>query len=220
MKHILTILLVFLITGSSLMAQKIQVTEDKKRINGSNREVLFVEIPNVQDKDVEKAWKNLMKDYDAEKVKSRKEVFADNVLIPPVSNNTIDVYARAEENNGQVEFYVAVDLGGAYMGSDHPDEISAMKSIIEDFAVKLAKEAYEEMQEGKADAVEDIQKEIESLNKGKEHLQKKNEKYQEKIEDNLEEIQELEKALEEQKKLLEDAQKELKQVKKNASKVD
>ncbi len=219
MKKIL-IVLVCLMAGSNLMAQKIKVNEDKKRINGSKREVLSVEIPNVEDKDVEKAWKNLMKDYDAEKVKSRKEVFADNALIPSVSNNTIDVYARAEENKSNVEFYVAVDLGGAYMGSDHPEEKSAMKSIIESFAVRLAKEAYEEIQEGRADAVEDIQKEIESLNKNKEHLQKKNEKYQEKIEDNLEEIQELEKDLEKQKELLEEAQNKLKEVKKDASKVD
>ncbi|MDA3820372.1 MAG: hypothetical protein PF590_07945 [Candidatus Delongbacteria bacterium] len=220
MKRILTILLMCLIAGSSLMAQKIQVKEDKKGINGSKRDVLYVEIPKVEGKDVEKAWEDLMKDYDAEKVKSRKEIFADNAHITSVADQAVDVYAKIEEKNGMVEFYVAVDLGGAYMGSDHPAEQSAMKSIVRDFAQQVAKEAFEELQEEKAEVVEDIEKEIKSIQKDKEHLEKKNEKYQENIEENLEEIEELEKELEEQNKLLEEAQKKVKKVNKNASKID
>ncbi|MEA3448413.1 MAG: hypothetical protein U9Q98_08210 [Bacteroidota bacterium] len=220
MKQILTILLVCLIAGSNLMAQKIQVKEDKKRINGSKREVLYVEIPKVEGKAVEKAWEDLMKDYDAEKVKSRKEIFADNAHITSVADQVVDVYAKIDEKNELVEFFVAVDLGGAYMGSDHPAEQSAMKSIVQNFAQQVAKEAFEELKEEKAEMVEDIEKEIESIQKDKEHLEKKNEKYQEKIEDNLEEIEKLKKELEEQNKLLEEAQKEVKEVKKNASKID
>ncbi|MFO7789698.1 MAG: hypothetical protein ACQES1_01070 [Bacteroidota bacterium] len=214
-----TILLTILMVGN-LMAQKIEVKEDKRRINKSRREVLLVKIPGTEEKTVEKAWKDLMKDYDADKVKRRKEVFADNVLIPTVTNNTVDVYARAKENDGFIEFYVAVDLGGAYMGSDHPDEKSAMKTVIRDFAVQIAAEAYGEIIEDREDLVEDIEDEIKDLNKDKEHLEKKNEKYREKIEDNVKEIEDIEKELEEQTETLEEAQKKLKEINKKHSKID
>ncbi|MGC9332119.1 MAG: hypothetical protein ACP5DZ_09640 [Bacteroidales bacterium] len=205
MKRILTILLLCLITVSSLMAQNTKVKEDKKRINGSKREVLYVVIPNAEDKDVEKAWKDIMKNYNAEKVKGRKEIFADNAMITSVADHAVDVYARVDKKDNLVEFYIAVDLGGAYMGSDHPAEQRAMKTIVQNFAQQVAKEAFEKLREEKAKMVKDLEKE-------KKHLEKKNEQYQGKIEDNLKEIENLKKELEKQNKLLEEAQKNLKQM--------
>lgn len=216
----LTIILLTIFIVGNLMAQDIEVKEDKRRINKSRREVLLVEIPGAESKTVEKAWKDLMKDYDADKVKRRKEVFADNVLIPTVTDNTIDVYARAKENNDIIEFYIAVDLGGAYMGSDHPDKQSAMKKVIRDFAVQITTEAYGEIIEDREDLVEDIEDEIEDLNKDKAHLEKKNEKYREKIEDNVKDIEDIEKELEEQTESLKEAQKKLKEINKKRSKID
>ncbi|MFP4663057.1 MAG: hypothetical protein ACLFM1_01395 [Bacteroidales bacterium] len=212
MKRIMLILLMLVFLIGSASAQKIKVEEDEKKINGSKRDVLLVEIPQTDQKTVEKAWKKRMKDHDAESFKSKKEMFADNVLIESVTDNTIDIYARAEENNEYVEFYVAVDLGGAYMDSEHDSEQTAMKRFIENFASGIALEAYQEMLDDQKGILKDLNKEIKSLANDKEHYEKKIEKYQDKIEDHEADIKDVEKEMEKQQELLEDEEKKLKEM--------
>ncbi len=220
MKHIVILMTALIFTFGNILAQEIKVEEDTKKINGNKQPVLIVEIPKVEQKTVEKEWKNLMKrDYDAESFKSRKEMFADNVLIEPVSDNTIDVYARAEEKKDYIELYVGVDLGGAFMTSEHSKEQEAMKSVIKQFAVRIASEAYQEIVDEQAEIMEDVKDEIEDINDQKEHLNKEIEKYQEKIKENKSEIEDITKNLDEKAEALKEAEKKLEDLKKEASKI-
>ena len=218
MKKLSLLLIASLITFT-LFSQRIDVQTKTKKINKDKHTVAFVVIPHTDDKTVEKEWKRLMKDYDAEDVKRRKEVFADNVLIPKITDNTIDIYAKAEEKNENVEFYVAVDLGGIFLDESNEEQLNTLKSIVKKFAVSIASEAYEDILDDQKDVVEDINKEIEDLTDDKEHLKKKNEKYREKIEENDEEKEELSKEMEDQTKKLKEEQKKLEKLKKEVSKI-
>ena len=97
-------------------AQKIEVKEDKANLGGAKNPVLTVVISEADKSTVEKAWKSLMKDYNA-KVSGKDEMFSDNATITDISANTIDVYSTAEEKNSTILFTVAFDLGGAFISS-------------------------------------------------------------------------------------------------------
>lgn len=211
-----TIIIVFTIPT---MAQKLEVTETNSKFDKTSRSALMVEIPYTDQKTVEKEWKKLMKDYNPEKFKSRKEMFADNATIDRLSENTVDVYAKVDEKKDIVTLFVAVDLGGAFLSSSDGDKIQVMKGIVRDFAIKLVKEIYDEKIKEQEKNVEDVEKEVEGAKDNKAHLEKEIESYKQKIEDNELEIEKLTKTIEDQSKTLEDEQKVLDEIKKEAAKI-
>jgi chromosome segregation ATPase len=211
-----TIIIVFTIPT---MAQKLEVTETNSKFDKTSRPALMVEIPYTDQSTVEKEWKKLMKDYNPEKFKSRKEMFADNATIDRLSENTVDVYAKVDEKKDIVTLFVAVDLGGAFLSSSDGDKIQVMKGIVRDFAIKLVKEIYDEKIKEQEKNVEDIEKEVEGAKDNKAHLEKEIESYKQKIEDNELEIEKLSKTIETQGEKLKDEQKVLDEIKKEAAKI-
>lgn len=212
----ISLLIVFTAFFVNAFSQELEVTTESKKLQNDFRDAIKVSIPKVEKKTVEKEWKRLMKDYDAEDVDRGKEIIADNVLIESITDNTIDIYAKAEEKDNKVNFFVAVDLGGDYLAEEDAS-FATMKNIVKNFAARLASEAYEEIIDDQLDVVDDINDEIEDINDDKEHLEKKNEKYREKIKENNYEIEELTEELDKQDEKLEKEQEILEQLKKEAA---
>jgi hypothetical protein len=162
-----------------LVAQEIEVKETTEKIANGTNPVLTVMVYEVDQTTVEKAWKNLMKDYDA-KVTYKSEIFADNAKIDDISAYTVDVYAIAQKEDKKesgIKLIVAFDLGGAFLtSSTHPAAYKAAEKIMIKFAVDISKEAVKE----KLEAAQKEQKELESdlLN-----LKKKNDKLHSEIKD-------------------------------------
>jgi len=105
----------------------------------------------------------------------KKEIFADDAQIKDISVNTVDIYAKIEKSkDGDVEIFVAFDLGGAFLSSSqHSDKFKEAKKIIRDFGVTTAKEAVQEQLKAAEKAMKDLEKEKENLIKENEDFHKK-----------------------------------------------
>ncbi|MEA1873345.1 MAG: hypothetical protein U9N51_02810 [Bacteroidota bacterium] len=201
------------------MAQKFKVTETNSKFDKTSRPALMVEIPYADEKMVEKSWKKLVKNYNPEKIKRHKEIFADNATINRLSENTIDIYAKTDEKKNIVTLFVAVDLGGTFLSSSDGDKIQIMKGIVRDFAINLVKEIYDEKIKEQEKNVKNVEKEVKSAKDNKAHLEKEIKSYQEKIENNELEIKNLSKTIEDQGEKLKAEQKVLDEIKKEARKI-
>lgn len=182
-------ILAFLPTNFSFAQYSTKVKESKEDIGGGNNKCFTVSIYETTTDDVEKAWEKLMKSYDA-KVSSKKEIFADNALMKDLTNNTVDVYAKCvKKSDNEIQFMVAVDLGGAFLNSsEHSSQFKAMENIIRDFAKKATLDGMEGKVKNQQKVFDKLTKEMEELVKNKEKLEKDIENYKEKIKKAEEEI--------------------------------
>ena len=197
------ILLLTLLTISTFAQRKIKVHEEREKIaNGSNNALVVTIYDSSQD-EIEKAWKKLMKDYDA-KITHKKEIFADDALLKDISPNTMDIYAFTRKvNDDEFELVVAVDLGGAYLSSsEHASKYKIMQNIIYKFAVETTKDAIVEKQK-------EAQKVLDGIVKEKDNLIKENEKLANQIEDYKSKISKNESDIEKNKSLQSDKEKEI-----------
>lgn len=202
-------------------SQSIKLVEVSADFDNGRSNAIETTISKSDTKTVEKEWSKLMKDYNA-KVSSKKEIFADDALIKTISDNTIDVYAivKQERKSEDVQLVVAFDLGGAYLSSSqHPAQYDAAVKIIQDFAVKIITDSYNEMIANQEKELDKIVKERDRVKKDKEYLENQNVDYLEKIEKNKQDIEAKEKELIEKDSEIEEKNKEIEEIKKEAKKI-
>lgn len=171
MKKYLLLLLVVPFFASTAFAQKVKISVDEKneKIGDGSHNCLVVTIYDANKDDVMKEWKSKMKDYNA-KVSGKDEVFADNAMIKEISDNTVDVYARAEKggNDNEVKFIVGFQMGEDWLSSSkYPSQFKAAEKIVKDFATKMTKDAI-------GDKVKTAEKALGKLKDEKSDLEKKN----------------------------------------------
>ena len=167
----LFIITAILLFGTSTFAQKIKVSQSNEKIGDGRNNALTVMIYDVKDNDVLKEWKSTIKGYGG-KVSSK---FADDVSIPSISDNTIDIYATAvKEKDNAVKLIAGFDLGGTYLSSQHSG-YKAAERILYDFAVMMTKK-------GIAGLLKDAEKILAKSEKSFEQLIKDNEKLHKDIE--------------------------------------
>lgn len=222
MKKFVSLICMILLFSSLLHSQKkIKVRESSENIGDGQHNALTVNIYEASGKDVEKAWKKLMKDYKA-KVSIKKEIFADDATIKSMSSNTVDIYAKAgKSKDGEVFLIVAVDLGGAFLSSSmHSDKFKTFKNILYDFAVKTTKEAIrgqlkdaEKQQEKQEKEQKQLVKDNENLHKDIENYKNKIARAEKDIEINLKDQETKKKEIGLQKKLVEEITEKEKSVK-------
>ncbi len=181
MRNLLFIIAI-LAVNASYAQYSTKVKESKEDIGGGNNKCFAVSVYETNTDDVEKAWEKLMKSYDA-KVSSKKEIFADNALIKDLTNNTVDVFAKCiKKSENEIQFIVAVDLGGAFLNSsEHSSQFKIMEKIIRDFAKKATLDGMDDKVNNQQKVFDKRTKEMESLVKDKEKLGKDIENYKEKI---------------------------------------
>jgi hypothetical protein len=205
-------------------AQTVQVTSQKADFSVGDQNALVTTIFQSNKNDVEDQWKDFLKDFKNEKVKSDKnEVIGDNILFKDWGNNTVDVYTRFEENKNDksVKMFVAFDLGGAFLtASKDPEKYALAVKMVKGFAIQATRYPIEKelkMAEKQLDHFDDDQKDLERQN-GKLHddineNKKKIENAESDIKKN-EEAQSKKKAeIEAQKALIESVKKSLQAVK-------
>jgi len=153
-----------------LSAQEIVVTEGKEDLGGAKNPVLQVTIYESTENDVEKAWKSLMKGYNA-KVTSKEVIFSDNAKITELSTNTVDTYAMMSSTDEGVKFSVAIDLGGAFVNSTtHATYYDIAEKIVKDFAIDVCKKAVKAKYEAELAKQKKLENELKDLAKKKEKL--------------------------------------------------
>jgi DNA-binding helix-hairpin-helix protein with protein kinase domain len=204
MKTIPFLIILLCIALYSFSQKDIKVEETNAKIADGNNNAYTMIIFEADDKNVEKAWKKLMKDYKA-KVNMKKEIFADDAEISELSSNTVDVYAIVEKTkDGDSKITVAFDLGGAFLSSsNHSSQSKAAKSILRKFGVSAAKDAVLEQIKEAEKELKKMEGDKEQLIKDNEDLHKKIEGWEKDIEKAKEDIKENEKAQEEKVKEIE-----------------
>jgi chromosome segregation ATPase len=191
MKKIFTLL--FASVTVAAFSQKVKVNESRENIGGGNNNALTVTIYEVSPDDILKEFKGVMKDYDAKVSTKNGELFGDHGLIKKISNNTIDMYAKVEKvKDGESKLIVAFDLGGAFMNSaDHKEQYKVAKEIVENFAIKIQKDAIAEqlaaaqkVLDKMSDQQKDLEKKNQNLNDDIKNWQDKIKKAQDDIKQN------------------------------------
>ena len=125
--------------GTDVNAQESDfvVNEIQENISQGEQTGLEVYIPEVSLKTVQSALSKWTKSNKGKYISSKKEpeIFQDNVMLPEVSDNTVDMYTYLSSEKGGVKVKTFVDLGGAFLSSaSHPDAFKAMEKVLEDFA--------------------------------------------------------------------------------------
>jgi len=206
----------FFLFSFLLNAQEIKVTESKENIGGAKNPVLTVIIYDADESTIEKAWKSLMKGYDA-KVSTKDGVYANNANISDISAKTIDVYAMTEKQNDGIKLTVAIDLGGAFLSSSaHPDQYKAAEKIVRNFAIDICKKAVQEKLDEAMKQQKGLESNLKDLVKKNDKLHKEIEDYKDRISDDEKDIETNQKdqgttnnAIDSQKKVVEEIQKKL-----------
>lgn len=183
MKRSATLVIAMLI-GATAFSQKIKVKEGSENIGGGSHNALSVVLYGVSPSAAEDSFRSFMKGYDGKRSSKDGGIFIDNASIKDISDNTIDIYGKAQgkKDDKEITFVVAIDMGGVFMNSgDHKSATNAAERIVKEFAIKATKDAIEEeMKEQKKiqGKLEDDQKDLEKDNK---NLLEDIEKYKEKI---------------------------------------
>lgn len=182
MKKVLSITILISFSLICFGQNKIFVKEKTASIGGGSNNAFVVNIYEGNEKIIEKEWKSFMKGYKA-KVASKKEIFADDALIPSISDNAIDVYAKVEKAGDFYKLTVGFNLGGAYLSSGkHGASAKTAEKMIYDFAVKTSKVAVDEEIKDAEKALKKMESELKNLQNNKEKLEDNIESYKMKIE--------------------------------------
>ena len=161
-----------------------QIEEAQKAMSTGVETAFSIVIPDASEKDMGKIWKSYMKPYKGKTKKSRKtnEFFTDNATIPELSSNSVDVYAKMNEVNGEVLLSVWFDLGGGFLSSEtHPDKVSAAQILILQYALEVSKKATGDELKSEKKNLKKLGKELTKLEKVNTKLHQDIEMYKRKI---------------------------------------
>lgn len=183
MKKITTLALLLLTLGA--FAQKVKVKESKENIGGGSNNALTITVYEATPDDILKEFKSIMKDYNC-KVSSKDDgLFGDNGVVKKMSNNTVDIYAKVEKvKDGESKLIVAFDLSGSgnwLNSSDNKEQYNIAKDIVENFAIKMQKDAIAEQLAAATKILEKFTDQQKDLEKKNANLKDDIKEYQEKI---------------------------------------
>ena len=182
-------LLVFAILFSFCWVSNAQIDEESKSMSLGVRNSLVLNLPNSKADFVDKLWKKYIKTYGGKTKKARggNEIFTDDAEIVALGGaNTIDIYARSEDQGNGVNLVMWVDLGGAFLASEtHPDRFTEGEKFLMRFALFVAKE-------NTTLELEEEEKQFKRLETGLKRLERDNERYHREIEQAKEAIRKAE----------------------------
>ncbi|MBK6374550.1 MAG: hypothetical protein IPF67_15795, partial [Saprospiraceae bacterium] len=80
-------------------AAQCQVSEGLRSMSQGNNNALVVSLVGVSQNDAEKIWKKYMDEFGGKSKFNKKsgELYTDNASLPTISENTVDVYGKAEK---------------------------------------------------------------------------------------------------------------------------
>ncbi|MCP3930408.1 MAG: hypothetical protein GY705_15055 [Bacteroidetes bacterium] len=219
-KHILLLVGLLFFFTSSLLSQ---ISEQSKSMSQGLNNALVLEIPDSDEKFVEKVWKKFAREFKGktkELDRKRNEWFSDNAKVPALSSNTANIYTQIEQSGEDVDVSMWIDIGGSYLNSgDHYNDYTEAEKLLLRFGLEVAQETV------RLEIVQE-KKELKKLESTLERLKRSNEGYHREIETAKERIskaeenivtneQEQENALnmiEEQKQLLEEVRRKLEEL--------
>jgi DNA repair exonuclease SbcCD ATPase subunit len=164
-----------LIISGTAFAQSIPVHNGNEKFSSGSHDAVLTTIYENNLDNVMSEWKQVLKDYKNEKVKSNgNEIFGDNILVKDWGNNPADFYTKFDEDKKDktVKMAVAVDLGGTYLNpSIDKDKHKYVEKMVKDFAVKMTKEPIEQGIKDQNKVLDKLNDQQKDLEKDKKNLQ-------------------------------------------------
>lgn len=212
-------LLIYIFLFFGIQSSFAQISEEERYMNAGNNNALVLEIPDADDKLVEKLWKKYMKQYKGKtkKVKKADEYLTDDAKIAVLGSNTVDVYSNVEERGSNAFLTMWVDLGGSYVNSfDHPDKYNECEKILMRFAIEVAKEQTRQELAGEEKRLKKVYATLKKLEKDNDRYHKEIEnakariqRAEENIVKNLQDQEETQKNIEVQEEVVDEVRKRL-----------
>ena len=186
------------------------VVESVSGLHGKAVEIL---INRAEEKDILKAWKSVLKDYEGDVKLKGNSAEALEVVIPLISKNPLKVVAEVKSGPENQKVFVAIFMEGDINHS----ETETAKRIVEDMAKELSKEATSKHHSNQEKALKALQGELKDLIRDKEKAEKNIEDCKKSIKDaeydlkqNEKDRIKLQEKIKEQEKKLKDANEEVK----------
>ncbi len=210
MKKIIFCSLIFSFISLAVTAQ---IKEAEGKMSQGQKPCMVVTFENAEAEVLEESWIDYQKNFKGKTKKDKKsgEIFSDDSEIKEISDNTVDLYSRVDQNGKNVELRVWFDLGGAYMSAAaHPDKARSAKTYLANFEKEYGKEVVTMQIDEKEDQIKDLEKEIKNIEKENKDMSQEIEKMEEKIKEYQKTIKENEKVKSEKESALKSEQQALK----------
>ncbi|HQW11716.1 MAG TPA: hypothetical protein PLP06_06185 [Saprospiraceae bacterium] len=176
--------LIFIALAFSSLQLQGQVSESVRNMSAGDNNSLSIIVNGIEPKDVESVWEKFTKQYDGKQKYNRKakELMIDNATIKTLSDNTVDVYSKAERVGDATQFTLWFDLGGAYLNSkDHPERYQAAVTLLNEFDKETKRFVVNQQLKEAEKALSKLEDQQKSLVKDKEGLEKDIKKAEDKI---------------------------------------
>ena len=163
MKLRLLILLISTFAFNHVQGQEIR--EHTKTMSMGSHNGFFIEFENAEKKNVEKLWKDYLKDYSKKVKKKKDEYYTEEGRIPLVNGSAqLTLYSTLEEGRDMTTLYAWIDLGGAFMNSeDHTTQVEGFSQFMEDFYYIVRKDVMERVLKDEEDILKDLNKDLDKL---------------------------------------------------------
>ena len=188
MKLKLLALMIGILMTSGIEAQELY--ENSKTMNMGTHNGFYIELEGAEKNNVEKLWKDYLKDYSKKVKKKKNEFYTENGRIPIVNGSAeLTLYSKLDEGRNMTTLYTWIDLGGAFMNSeDHPSQVEGFTQFMEDFFFIVKKDVIKRELEDGEDILKDLDKDLDKLVGKNKDLHDEIAKAQEKIRKAEEEI--------------------------------
>ena len=170
MKNLLSVL-AFVVSVFSVSAQ-VEVSEGSKSMVEGTYNAYSVRLDNVEEDEAEDMWKDFVKEFKAKvkKDKKAKIYFSDNVQMPTISSNPVDVYASITESKGKhTTVSVWFDTGSGYVNSiDMEAQSDIAMDLVAEYGTKVMRKHSEKNQKRAEELLKDfkgVAKKLEDKNK-------------------------------------------------------
>ncbi len=189
----LILLVAFFICATAVYSQRIDVVETSGVFGKVSYPALATKVLFSDEKTVTKEFSSLLKSYNPEDLTNKKGViFADNLIVPSISENSIDIYATVKEDKltGAVDLVVAFSIGGnIYItSSQSPTQYQTAHNLLKIFANNLTEKNHASMLKNAEKVLSKEEKKLASL-------EKKHASYQKSIDSAREDISKIEKSI-------------------------
>ena len=174
MKNLL--IAVFVLLGISLSAQ-VEVTQGSKTMKEGTYNAYTVSLERVSEKEAKEGWEKFMKEYkaDVKRDKKAKLYISDNVQMPSIGSNPVDVYTMIikDRNDASTSVSVWFDTGSGYVNSiDMEMQSKTASDMMAEYASNVLRKNAEETQKDEEDKLKDMNKDAKKLDEKNKDLRK------------------------------------------------
>lgn len=183
-----SIVLVFAVVMSSVAQINTGIKEESKPNSKGSFNALVMDLPGVSAKEAQKAWSKYAKKLKGRTKYERRanEYITDDATIKDMSDNTVDIIAKVEEQGDGSRISLWFNLGVSYLSSkDFPERYPAGEKILRDFARTVSADMIEA-------ELKEAEKELKTRENDLQKLEKEEKQRTKDIEDYKNTIQKME----------------------------